>query len=592
MLGKLSFLSALSLAVAAPLSNSTSPKYDYIIIGGGTSGLAVANRLSVDPSVNVLVLEAGGSVRNNANVTNVDGYGLAFGTDIDWQYQSVNQPYAGNLSQVLRAGKALGGTSTINGMAYTRAQDIQIDSWETIGNTGWTWKKLFPYYRKSENFTIPTRSQASIGASYNPGSHGQDGPLDVAFTNIQSNTLTTYLNRTFQGMGLPWTEDVNGGKMRGFNMFPSTVNLDEYVREDAARAYYWPYQSRPNLHVLLNTFANRIMWESEAHDGHVTASGVEITSRNGTVSVINVQKEVIVSAGALKTPAILELSGIGNPSILGKFNIPVQVGLPTVGENLQDQVNSHMDASSNSSISGSKTVSYPDVYDVFGDKAESVAKQIRANLKQYAADTAKANGNVMKASDLERLFEVQYDLIFKGRVPIAEVLNYPGSAKSVSAEFWTLLPFARGSVHIGSSDPLRFPIINPNYFMLDWDTKSYVAVAKYIRRAFESYPLSSIVKESTPGYSVLPRNASEQNWKEWVFDNNYRSNFHPVGTAAMMPREIGGVVDERLGVYGTTNVRVVDASVLPFQVCGHLVSTLYAVAERAADFIKADAARR
>jgi hypothetical protein len=185
-----------------------------------------------------------------------------------------------------------------------------------------------------------------------------------------------------------------------------------------------------------------------------------------------------------------------------------------------------MDASSNSSISGSKTVSYPDVYDVFGDKAEAVAKQIRANLKQYAADTAKANGNVMKASDLERLFEVQYDLIFKGRVPIAEVLNYPGSAKSVSAEFWTLLPFARGSVHIGSSDPLRFPIINPNYFMLDWDAKSYVAVAKYIRRAFDSYPLSSIVKESTPGYSVLPRNASEQSWKEWIFDNNCKFPMH------------------------------------------------------------------
>jgi choline dehydrogenase-like flavoprotein len=411
-------------------------------------------------------------------------------------------------------------------MAYTRAEDVQIDSWETIGNSGWTWKKLFPYYRKSENFTIPTKSQASLGASYHPGSHGQGGPLDVAFSNIESNNLTTYLNRTFQGMGLPWTEDVNGGKMRGFNMYPSTVNLEEYVREDAARAYYWPYRSRSNLHVLLNTFANRIIWENGDHDGHVTASGVEITSTNGTVRVIGVQKEVIVSAGALKSPAILELSGIGNPSVLEKFNIPIKVDLPTVGENLQDQVNSHMAASSNISISGSKTVSYPDVYDVFGHEAASVAKQIRANLKQYAADTAKANGNIMKASDLERLFEVQYDLIFKGRVPIAEVLSYPGGAKSVSVEFWALLPFARGSVHIGSSNPLQFPVINPNYFMLDWDAKSYVAVAKYIRRAFETYPLSSIVKESTPGYGALPRNASEQSWKEWVFDHNCKFPMH------------------------------------------------------------------
>ncbi|KAL4888773.1 alcohol oxidase [Aspergillus ambiguus] len=591
MFGKLSFLSALSLAATGPWSNSISTKYDYIVVGGGTSGLAVANRLSEDLNVNVLIIEAGDSVLNNPNVTNVDGFGYAFGTDIDWQYKSTNQTYGGNLSQVLRAGKALGGTSAINGMCYTRAEDVQIDAWEAIGNEGWTWENLFPYYLKSENFTVPSKSQASLGASYNASFHGHDGIVDIAFTHIKSNNLTTYLNQTYRGMGLSWAEDVNSGKMRGFSMFPSTINYEEYVREDAARAYYWPYKSRGSLHVLLNTFANRILWTRESRDDHVTASGVEITSSNGTVSVIDVQKEVIISAGALKTPGILELSGIGNPSVLAKHNISVQVDLPTVGENLQDQVNSHMEAMSNVSISGGTTVAYPDVYDIFGDETESVAQKIRENLKQYAAETAKVNGDVMKASDLEHLFEVQHDLIFKGKVPIAEVLNYPGSEKSVSAEFWALLPFARGSVHISSANPREFPVINPNYFMFDWDLQSYVAVAKYIRRAFETYPLASIVRESSPGYDVVSQNASEESWKNWAFDGNYRSNFHPVGTAGMMPRALGGVVNEHLTVYGTTNVRVVDASALPFQISGHLVSTLYALAERAADFIKTDAAR-
>ncbi|KAL1963327.1 hypothetical protein VTN77DRAFT_8448 [Rasamsonia byssochlamydoides] len=583
-------LGVLSAATAAPLCQQTaSSGYDYIVVGGGTSGLVIANRLTENANVSVLVIEAGDSVYNNPNVTNVNGYGLAFGTAIDWQYQSTNQTYAGNTPQTLRAGKALGGTSTINGMAYTRAQDVQVDAWSAIGNEGWDWNSLWPYYLKSEAFTAPNQTQQAAGASYNPTYHGLTGPLDVGFTEMLPNNLSSLLNKTYQALGIPWTEDVNGGKMRGYNFFPSTVDDAEDVREDAARAYYYPFESRPNLSVMLNTTANRIVWKNETTGGNVTAGGVEVTALNdGTVCMVQANHEVILSAGSLRSPGILELSGVGNPSILSKYNIPVKVNLPTVGENLQDQMNNEATAVGYSAIAGTKSVSYPSVRDLFGNSTDKIAATVQKQLAQYAEAAANQSQGTMKASVLQRLFQVQYDLIFKQEVPIAEIITYPSTGNTLMAEYWGLLPFARGSVHIASADPTVQPVINPNYFMFDWDVQQQISIAKFIRNFYKTAPLSGILQtETKPGTSAVREGASDGVWAEWLKET-YRSNFHPVGTAAMMPRSIGGVVNERLRVYGTANVRVVDASVLPFQVCGHLTSSIYAVAERAADLIKED----
>lgn len=410
------------------------------------------------------------------------------------------------------------------GMAYTRVEDVQIDTWQAIGNEGWTWQSLFPYYKKSENLTIPTQTQQSLGVSYNPEYHGEDGPLKVGWVNFSPNNLTATVNQTFEQLAVPWSEDINGGHMRGINIYPATINYAESVREDAARAYYWPYQSRGNLHVMLHTFANRILWAPGNTNSPANARGVEITSANGTVSVIGVKQEVIVSAGALKSPGILELSGIGNPAILGQHNISVRVDLPTVGENLQDQVNSHLGATAYSNLTGAKYVIYPNAEDVFGNESQTVAATLQASLAQYARDTAEVNGNVTKAADLEEFFQAQYDLIFNKKVPIAEILIYPGGGTALSAEFWSLLPFARGSVHISSSDSFQHPTINPNYFQFDWDSTSYIAIAKYIRKAFQTAPMSNILmEEATPGFSIVAEGASDEAWKAWVLDGNCKS---------------------------------------------------------------------
>lgn len=300
--------------------------YDFLIIGGGTSGLVIANRLSELPNVTIAVIEAGREVDNNPNVTNIDNFLQAIGTPIDWQYLSSPQIYAAGQRVPYASGKALGGSSTINGknlsipsepwlmkkgMTYIRAQKAQIDSWETIGNPGWNWESLLPYYKKSEHFDAPTTAQLAAGTSYDTANHGVDGPLRVGYPfQMQNGSLHEQVQKSWAALGLPHNIDANGGDVRGYTIWPSTVDRAANIREDATRAYYYPVQDRPNLHVLLNTTVNRITW---ADTSEAVANGVEITRSNGSTGYLKANKEVIVSAGSLRTPAVLELSGIGNP---------------------------------------------------------------------------------------------------------------------------------------------------------------------------------------------------------------------------------------------------------------------------------------
>lgn len=477
-------------------------------------------------------------------------------------------------------------------MAYTRAESNQIDAWETLGNAGWNWKSLFPYYLKSETFQVPNAEiAASTHIAYDLDYHGTDGPVDVAF--LSTNTNSSYpssMNSTYKALGLHWNEDGTNGSMVGFGPFAKTVNQDLYVRCDAARAYYYPYENRTNLQVLLNTTANKLTWAGT--NGTATANGVEITSSDGTISVVKANREVILSAGSLKSPLLLELSGVGNPAVLSQYGIETVVDLPTVGENLQDQINNELDYTPPSNFTatydggGAQFVAYPAANHVFGGDSAAAAADLKAQLAAYAEAVASANGNVTKASDLLEFFEMQYDLIFGSHeVPYAEILIYISDG-AWGAQYWGLLPFSRGSIHIGQANSTANARINPNFFMLDYDLELQVQTAKFIREVFATEPFAAVAgTEATPGFDTVPHDADVATWRSWA-TSAYRSNFHPVATAAMMPREKGGVVDSELKVYGTSNVRVVDASVVPFQVCGHLVSTLYAIAERASDIIK------
>lgn len=288
-------------------------KFDYVIIGGGTCGLLLANRLSEDPNTTVVVIEPGQDVRNNSNVTDPNNFLASFDTPIDWAYSSVVQPGAANRSFTFHSGRAIGGTSTINGMTYIRADAAEIDEWEALGNEGWNWEALLPYYRKVERFTRPIMAQVAAGASYEPEYHGEDGELHVGFRYALANgSFEKIVQEGWKDSGYPVNLDVNAGDTRGFDVWPQTVDRESDVRWDAARAFYYRVQHRANLR-MLNGTAIRLVWSTKDGSRGKKATGVEYTNTKNETIVVTIGKEAILSAGSLRTPLILESSGIGNP---------------------------------------------------------------------------------------------------------------------------------------------------------------------------------------------------------------------------------------------------------------------------------------
>ncbi|KAJ6153723.1 hypothetical protein N7470_006682 [Penicillium chermesinum] len=526
-------------AAGAKKDDGGSSQYDFIVVGAGTAGLAVANRISEMKDFKVAIIEAGDSVLNNFNVSTVSGYGLAFGTEIDWAYQTKNQTYAGGSAQIVRAGKAVGGTSTINGMDV-----IYSGAKRTNRCLGTIWKPrlelgvLLPYYKKSERFQVPNSDQVSRGADYYIKYHGDEGPVKVGWPKrLTPSDVLPVLDKTFHKLNISYNRDVNGGSMVGLTSHPNTVDSDANVRQDSARSYYWPYEDRPNLKLITNTRVNRIIWSNKPNE--TVAIGVEVTGID-RVYTIYAAKEVILSAGSLRSPGLLELSGVGNPDLLKSLNIPVMVNLSSVGENLQDQTNNALAYAGADVWFGSPTFSVlPSAKQIFGKEVSTIASMVSDRLEEYAKNVSELSHGAVKADNVLEALKFQHELIYKSQVPFAEIVMLPIS-NSFSSEYWTLLPFSRGSIHITSADASVPAEIDPRYFMFDSDLSAQVAVAKFIRKAFGTTPLNTIVGlEFAPGLKTIPSNATDATWQGWI-ERQYRSNFHPVGTASMLPREKGG----------------------------------------------------
>ena len=477
-------------------------------------------------------------------------------------------------------------------MTYIRPASSQIDLWPTLG-LDLDWKKLFAFGKKGEHFQAPSPALTTLGSSFQSSAHGFTGPLQTCITpHMTAGDIHDVLNRTFQNLGIPPRHEFCGGDLRGFGVQAVTQDGLAEVREDAARAYYFPVMDRQNLVVMVNTTATRILWSRDSPDGKAIASAAEITSQNGEVSVVNANREIILSAGAIRSPAILENSGVGNQTVLSQQSIDTKVNLPSVGENLQDQTTIVILAEAlQQNFSGYPPfVAHTSIHDLFGSNASSLYSSTLAKLPGYAAQIAAQNGGASNATVQERLLRTQLDLLFKSNTPASEIAPI-ALGNRVGCAFWPLQPFSRGSVHINSPDKIVPPSIDAKFFQFDFDGQMAVATSRFARKVLTTAPLSSILNGSTlsPSLDLIPVDASDEVWLDWIKTKaSYQPNYHHLGTCALLPREMGGVVDNDFRVYGIENVRVVDLSVVPLQVAGHSTSLLYAIAEWASRKIRAD----
>jgi choline dehydrogenase-like flavoprotein len=289
---------------------------------------------------------------------------------------------------------------------------------------------------------------------------------------------------------------------------------------------------------------------------------------------------------------LLQLSGIGDSAILNPLGITTRTDLKAVGRNLQEQTMSILAAKGNGFNPGgrgpSNVIAFPNLYQIFGSNSTAAVNRIRSSLSAWASSQA-ASGSALNAAALQQILQSQADLIIDKNAPIVELFSSTGFPDTLGILAWNLLPFSRGNVKITSKDPFVKPKVTVNYFSVDFDLDVQVGGARLARKILSTNPMKSLsAGETFPG-SKVPDDAqrgTDAAWKTWI-RNEFNAVAHPVGTASMMKRSLGGVVNAQLKVYDTTNVRVVDASMMPTQISAHLASTLYGVAEKAADLIKA-----
>lgn len=316
------------------------------------------------------------------------------------------------------------------------------------------------------------------------------------------------------------------------------------------------------------------------------ATGVEYTDVNGNLISVTAKSEVILSAGTYISPLILEASGIGNPRVLDRSNIETRVELPGVGEGFQDQPLWVLMFQASENLTGHVPfAAFANSEDVFRADTNSIAAATESNLAAWARAIAKRLNGGVSTNALQKRFQIQHDVIFHKKASIAEI-EFFSLGDVIGSVFSPTLPFSCGSVHLNAAAEIGNPAIDPNFLSVDFDMHTALKLGKIARKLWDTQPLSTLAGTLlNPGEAALPPNATDAQWTKFLTSAAVPA-FHCIGTCAMLPREMGGVVDPTLKVYGTANVRVVDASVIPHLMSGHPSAAVYALAERAADIIK------
>ncbi|TGO55554.1 hypothetical protein BOTNAR_0242g00200 [Botryotinia narcissicola] len=575
--------------------------FDFIIIGGGTSGLVVANRLSEDSTINVLVLESGRNYLGDPRVNMPAGWPALLGTEADWNFVTTPQESLDGRIMGIPQGRALGGSSAINSSVFMMPSQVGIDAWASLGNFGWDWKTLAPYFRKFHTLTPPS---------------GADVERLGLHSNYSANIPSSVWNETFKNLGYGFSGDVSDGTAFGPYSNPASVDPNSGQRSYAARAYYETIIHRTNLVVLTEATVTRIILEGESLP--LIATGVEFF-HDGIIKTLKASREVILAPGTLQSPKLLELSGVGSPEILRKHGITVRIENLGVGENLQDHIISGISFEVNDGIEtiddlargnpdalgkamteymtsksgpfGRAAVMSTSFIPVDDFQSKEHRDELKNLLKAYPSSASDRPHHEFVRS-LLRSREQGNGMIFMYAAQGNFGANFPKELvvadmpeNFVTISALLLNPLNTGHVHISSASHLDAPEIDFKYLSNPLDLEVLARHLRFIDKLAKTKPLASLLKPNGKRNKLYTPWNDLDEVKKYVKKTGM-SNWHPVGTCAMLPENKGGVVDNNLIVYGISNLRIVDASIMPIVPRSNTQTVVYAVAERAADIIK------
>lgn len=539
------------------MSDTLPSTVDYLVVGGGSAGCVLAARLSEDPQVQVALLEAGPP---DTSVLIHCPAGLALlakNGQANWAFQTEPQPGLGGRRGYQPRGKVLGGSSSVNAMIYARGHASDYDAWAAAGNPGWSWAEVLPYFRKAEH------NERGADAF-----HGTGGPLNVMDLRSPNRFGPVFVEAGKQA-GFPENRDFNGASQEGVGLYQVTHRNGE--RYSAAKAYLAPNRGRPNLHVITGAHATRVLLEGKR--------AVGIAYRQGGVDKeLRARREVLLSAGALLSPQLLMLSGIGPAAQLQAHGIPVRHELPGVGANLHDHVDVVM------------VVDAPKLTDLFGlsfrgalNALKGIMEWRRERKGLLTTNFAEAGGFIRSAPE-EPIPDLQLHFVIGKLVDHGRKTVF---GHGYSCHVCLLRPRSRGSVTLHSADPLAPPRIDPNFLGDADDVRRLVRGFQVMRRILQQPALASVGGREL----ATSANARSEQEIEAFVRSHADTIYHPVGTCRM-GNDAMAVVDAQLRVHGIEGLRVVDASVMPSIVGGNTNAPVIMIGEKAADLIRSSSGAR
>jgi len=537
-------------------------RFDFIIVGAGSAGCVLAKRLTESGQHRVLLLEAGGSDRSPLIQVPL-GYGITYADPkYNWMYMAEPDPAMNHRALYWPRGKVLGGSSSINAMVYMRGQQGDFDDWRDAGNPGWGWADVLPYFKKSEDHCW--------GASEH---HGAGGELHVSDFADQVHPLCERFLKAGDALGFGRTADFNGPTKEGFGLWQMTIRNG--LRESTAKTFLRAAMRRPNLTIITHAMVRRVVIEQHR------ATGIECTI-DGVVQIFRADKEVILSAGAVNSPQLLQVSGVGDAAHLQSKGVPVLHHLPRVGQGLQDHL-------AVSYFFKSKVPTLNNTLGPWYGKLCAGMRYLWDRKGPLGMSVNQAGAFVRSRPELAR---PNLHLYFNpisytaGSAPVGKrfQLQNPDPFAAFLISFNTCRPTSRGSVLITSPDPLAKPRIKTNFLTTAYDRQDIMDGSRLLRRIAASGPLAEVISaEHLPGTQVQ---SEEQVFAD--FGKRAGSVYHASCTCAMGPDALRGVVDARLRVHGIKDLRVIDASVFPAVTSGNTNAPTIMVAEKGADMVLQD----